>query len=118
MGRGIRSASEQLKVKLTDLDGGFFGPSLDEGSRDNDVVEDTSVSVRDAEKALDMEHAPHVEIYLKSLANDIRLNGDKAYEDYNEEDWKEDFQNFIYDKMEALEEVVKHRWQHRAGIIK
>ena len=118
IGRGVRGAAEQLRRLLIDLDGGIFGPSLDEVNEDyntkwnkflnevdmdNEVVMDTSSAIRDAEKALDMEHTPHVEIYLKSLANDIRLNGDKAYEDYNEEDWQEDFQNFIYDKMEALD---------------
>ena len=118
VGGGIRSASDQLRRSLIDLDGGIFGPSLDEvnedyntkwnkflneADMDNEVVMDTSAAIRDAEKALSMEHTPHLEIYLKSLANDIRLNGDKAYEDYNEEDWQEDFQNFIYDKMEALD---------------
>lgn len=118
VGSGIRGAAEQLKRSLIDLDGGIFGPSLDEvnedyntkwnkflneADMDNKVVMDTSSAIRDAEKALDMEYTPHLEIYLKSLANDIRLNGDKAYEDYNEEDWQEDFQNFIYDKMEALD---------------
>lgn len=113
----VRGAAEQLRRSLIDLDGGVFGPSLDEGSRDNDVVEDTSVSVRDAEKALKGEHAPHVKMYIASLANDIRLNGDEAYEDYNEEDWQEDFREYIADKSE-LEESLKNRWQHRAGIKK
>jgi hypothetical protein len=118
VGRGIRGAAEQLRRVLIDLDGGIFGPSLDEVNEDyntkwnkflnevnmdNEVVMDTSSAIRDAEKALELEHAPYVEIYLKSLANDIRLNGDKSYEGFGEEDWQEDFQNFIYDKMEALD---------------
>lgn len=118
VGRGVRGAAEQLKRVLIDLDGGIFGPSLDEVNEDytskwknfmnevnmdNEVVMDTSSAIRDAEKALELEHAPHVEIYLKSLANDIRLNGDESYEGFGEEDWQEDFQNFIYDKMEALD---------------
>ena len=117
MGKGVRSAAEQLKSKLIDLDGGVFGPSLDEGSRDNDVVADTSVSVRDAEVALKGEHGPHVKMYIDSLANDIRLNGDKSYEDFDEDDWKEDFREYIADKS-ALEESIKNKWQYRAGITK
>ena len=130
LGRGIRGAAEQLKRVLIDLDGGIFAPSggddlgvpgdnalgleegdyntkwnkfLNEKNMDNEVVMDTSSAIRDAEKSLELEYTPHVEVYLKSLANDIRLNGDKAYEDYNEEDWQEDFQNFIYDKMEVFD---------------
>ena len=116
LGRGTRGAAEQLKRLLIDLDGGVFGPSLDEVNEDyntkwnkflneenmdNKVVGDTSMVVRDAEMALKGEHGPHVEMYIDSLTNDIRLNGDEAYEDYNEEDWKEDFDQYIMDKMDS-----------------
>lgn len=116
VGRGIRGAAEQLKRVLIDLDGGIFGPSLDEVNEDyntkwnkflnevnmdNEVVKDTSSAIRDAEVALEGEHGPHVEMYIDSLANDIRLNGDKSYDDYDEEDWKEDFTEYIADKMDS-----------------
>ena len=68
---------------------------------DNEVVKDTSSAINDAEIALKGEHVPHVEMYIDSLANDIRLNGDKSYDDYNEEDWKEDFDQYIMDKMDS-----------------
>ena len=115
VGRGIRGAAEQLKRSLIDLSGGIFGPSLDEvkedyntkwnkflneADMDKEVVKDTSSAIRDAEVALKGEHGPHVEMYIDSLANDIRLNGDKSYDDYNEEDWKEDFDQYIMDKMD------------------
>ena len=117
VGSGVRGAAGQLMDKLRDYDGGIFGPSLDEGSRDNDVVADTSVSIRDAEAALKGEHGPHVKMYIDSLANDIRLNGDKSYADFDEADWKEDFTEYIADKS-SLEESMKSRWQYRAGIKK
>ena len=116
LGRGIRGAAEQLQRLLIDLDGGIFGPSLyevnedyntkwnkflNEVNMDNEVVKDTSSAIRDAEIALKGEHGPHVEMYIDSLANDIRLNGDKSYDDYNEEDWKEDFDQYIMDKMDS-----------------
>ena len=115
LGRGTRGAAEQLKRLLIDLDGGIFGPSLDEEkdymtewknfmnevNMDNKVVGDTSMVVRDAEMALKGEHGPHVEMYIDSLTNDIRLNGDETYEDYNEEDWKEDFDQYIMNKMDS-----------------
>ena len=73
---------------------------LSEESIDNKVVSDTSMSVRDAEIALKGEPESHVEMYIDSLTNDIRLNGDKSYDDYDEEDWKEDFDQYIIDKMD------------------
>ena len=115
VGRGIRGAAEQLKRSLIDLSGGIFGPSLDEvkedyntkwnkflneADMDKEVVKDTSSAIRDAEIALKGEHGPHVEMYIDSLANDIRLNGDKSYDNYDEEDWKEDFDQYIMDKMD------------------
>ena len=88
-----------------------------EENMEDKVVSDTSVVVRDAEKSLKGEHAPHVEMYIDSLTRDIRLNGDKTYEDYDEEDFQEDFREYIADKS-SMEESIKNKWQYRAGIIK
>jgi len=38
-------------------------------------------------------------VYVKSLVNDIRLNGVDSYVDYSEEDFIEDYDNYIGDKM-------------------
>ena len=38
--------------------------------------------------------------YVKSLVNDIRLNGVDGYLDFTEDDFKEDFDNYITDKMD------------------
>ena len=115
MGKGVRSAAEQLKVKLIDLDGGFFGPSLDEGEKIEEgdlgkVLSQVSFKLQDQPKHM-------VKAYMDSLANDIRLNGPESYADYSVEDFEEDYDNYIADKM-AMEESVKTKWQHRAGIIK
>jgi hypothetical protein len=58
-----------------------------------------------------------VKAYKDSLANDIRLNGKEQYEDYSVEDFIEDYENYIGDKM-SMEESMKSRWQYRAGIKK
>jgi len=58
-----------------------------------------------------------VDAYKKSLANDIRLNGKETYADYSVEDFIEDYNEYINDKM-SMEESMKSRWQHRAGIKK
>ncbi len=88
---------------------------LEEENMDNKVVGDTSSVVRDAERAL--KGKPNLDIYIDSLTNDIRLNGDDAYLDYGDDDWMEDFSEYIADKSD-MNESLKHIFQHRAGIIK
>ena len=58
-----------------------------------------------------------VKAYKDSLANDIRLNGKESYADYSVEDFIEDYENYVGDKM-SMEESMKSRWQYRAGIKK
>ena len=41
-----------------------------------------------------------VDAYKKSLANSIRLNGKEQYEDFSVEDFIEDYENYIADKMD------------------
>jgi len=58
-----------------------------------------------------------LEAYKKSLANDVRLNGIEQYADYTEEDFQEDFQNYLSDKMEMNETHIR-QMKYKAGIIK
>ena len=111
---GVGSTAERLMNKLVDLDGGLFRSMdevqldedyttkwkkfLNEENMDNKVVGDTSTAVRDAEEALEGES--NLDVYIDSLTNDIRLNGDDAYLDYGDDDWKEDFDNYIADRMD------------------
>ena len=37
--------------------------------------------------------------YVKSLVNDIRLNGVEQYKDFTEDDILEDFENYLAEKM-------------------
>ena len=37
--------------------------------------------------------------YVKSLINDIRLNGVEQYKDFTEDDILEDFENYLAEKM-------------------
>lgn len=45
-------------------------------------------------------------LYIKSLVNDIRLNGLKDYVDYSESDFIEDYENYIGDRTDYLEEDI------------
>jgi hypothetical protein len=58
-----------------------------------------------------------IEAYKKSLDNDIRLNGIETYINYNVEDFQEDFQNYLTDKMDMNETYVR-QMKYKAGIIK
>ena len=46
-----------------------------------------------------------IEMYVKSLAKDIELNGKEQYKDFTSDDFVEDFKNYIADK--SLEEHFK-----------
>ena len=58
-----------------------------------------------------------IEAYKKSLANDVRLNGIEQYAGYTEEDFHEDFQNYLTDKMDMNETYIR-QMKYKAGIIK
>ena len=62
---------------------------LNEG--DKDVVGVASSILRDM---------PNLDVYIDSLKNDIRLNGIEDYSGYNSDDWEEDYNNYMADKME------------------
>lgn len=52
--------------------------------------------------------------YLKSLKNDIRLNGEEGYADYTtDEDWEEDYSNYT-----SVDEAFAHQMKYKAGLIK
>jgi len=40
-------------------------------------------------------------VYVKSLVNDIRLNGVKDYVDFKEDDFVEDYENYMSDRMDS-----------------
>ena len=44
---------------------------------------------------------PNLDVYLDSLMNDIRLNGNEDYIGYSSVDWEEDYNNYMMDKMDS-----------------
>ena len=63
---------------------------LNEG--DEDVVGVASSILRDM---------PNLDVYIDSLKNDIRLNGVEDYYGYDSDDWEEDYNNYMIDKMDS-----------------
>jgi len=135
LGRGIRGAAQELMGKLGELEGGIFAPvgddlgvpgdnalGLEEGNYITEwkkFLNENTVEKVMSQAMFKLQDEPKemLDAYKKSLANDIRLNGKEQYEDYSVEDFIEDYENYIGDKM-SMEESMKSRWQYRAGIKK
>ena len=62
---------------------------LNEGEKD--VVGVASSILRDM---------PNLDVYIDSLKNDVRLNGAEDYYGYTSDDWEEDYNNYMADKMD------------------
>ena len=59
-------------------------------------IKEEETSTRDAKDAL--EGQPNLDIYLDSLKNDIRLNGPEGYVGFGDDDWVEDYGEFMADR--------------------
>jgi hypothetical protein len=116
---GVRQTMEALANALQDYDGGIFPePTKNLPAAPDQVAEgDMEQVMSQAFFKLQDQPKHMVKAYKDSLANDIRLNGKETYADYSVEDFVEDYDNYIADKM-AMEESTKNTWQHRAGIKK
>ena len=119
LGRGIRGAAQELMGKLGELEGGIFAPVGDDlgvpgdnalGLEEGDYITEWKKFLNEntVEKVMSQamfklqdEPKEMLDAYKKSLANDIRLNGKEQYEDYSVEDFIEDYENYIGDKMDS-----------------
>ena len=97
---GIRSMMDQIDDKMS-LAASMFGP-VDENKKEEEMKEiEENYNTKWNEfitenKVIDDQWT----VYVKSLINDIRLNGVDDYVDFSEDDFKEDFDNYIADKMD------------------
>lgn len=67
-----------------------WGQFLNEAKKD--VVSIASSILRDM---------PNLDVYIDSLKNDVRLNGNEDYDGYDSDDWEEDYNNYMADKMDS-----------------
>lgn len=95
--RGIRAMAEDLE----DAIGARTNPDNDPQSMEEEINEnDYNAKWQEfinENRALDNMWA----VYVKSLVNDIRLNGVADYADFKEEDFVEDYENYMADKMDS-----------------
>lgn len=109
---GIKSTMDKLENELPTM-----GFDAEQDNFTNEGVEDMDKVLSQAMFKLQDEPKEMLDAYKKSLANDIRLNGPESYADYSVEDFIEDYENYIGDKM-SMEESFINKMKHRAGIIK
>lgn len=102
LNRGIRGAAEQLARNLAELDGVQFDVYGGDDLADVDSIQNMEENYKTKwqdfiteNQAIDDQWV----LYVKSLVNDIRLNGINDYSQFSESDFKEDFDNYIADKM-------------------
>jgi hypothetical protein len=120
---GIRSMAEELEMNLAHLKDKFamLPDQPDQtmeayhvgGNKEVIIKEEDTISK--AKKAL--KGKMNLDVYIKSLENDIRLNGKESYEDYSVEDFVEDYDNYTQDKVE-LDEAFVRQMKYKAGILK
>jgi hypothetical protein len=111
---GTKSTMDKLTGELPTMG---FDDEQDMMEEKGNMNEDMDKVLSQAMFKLQDQPKDLVKAYKDSLANDIRLNGKESYADYSVEDFIEDYENYVGEKM-SMEEVVKRTWQHRAGIIK
>jgi len=110
---GVRSTMDQLTNALQAYQGEFGDNMADLPAAPDQVAEDYSTKWKNflnentVEKVMSQamfklqdEPKEMLDAYKASLANDIRLNGQDAYADYSVEDFIEDYENYIADKMD------------------
>jgi len=104
---GTRQTGEALADLLRDLDGNIFGPSLDEVNETYETKWKKFLNEGEVAKVMSQamfklqdEPKEMLDAYKASLTNDIRLNGQERYADYSVEDFIEDYENYIADKMD------------------
>lgn len=93
---GIRSMMDQIANQMSSATS-MFGP-VDENKKE-EMAENYKTKWNDfitENKVIDDQWT----LYVKSLVNAIRLNGVDDYIDFSEDDFKEDFDNYIADKMD------------------
>ena len=96
-----------------------FDGRPDPGEGDEMEIEEGSMSVVDKAKEA-LQGKENFQAYIKSLTNDVKLNGQEAYADYTVDDWEEDYisNGFGSYSDKEMNEAFIRQMKYRAGIIK
>ena len=97
---GIRSIADQFEREMPADGAGIFRVDEELNEKEKEVMAENYKSKWNEfiteNKVIDDQWT----VYVKSLVNAIRLNGVDDYVDFSEDDFKEDFDNYMADKMD------------------
>jgi len=114
---GIRGMAENLEMQLAHLKDKFS--ILPDQPEQTMKENEGSMSVVDKAKEA-LQGKENFQAYIKSLTNDVKLNGQEAYADYTVDDWEEDYisNGFGSYSDKEMNEAFIRQMKYRAGIIK
>jgi hypothetical protein len=108
-GRALKTALNSTEMKENRIRE-IIHQALSEKKEFPDLTGDGKVTKADILKGrgVELKEGPEDKFwptYVKSLVNDIHLNGVDSYTDYSEDDFIEDYENYIGDKMSLDEDL-------------
>ena len=108
-GRALKTALNSTEMKENRIRE-MIHQALSEKKEFPDLTGDGKVTKADILKGrgVELKEGPEDKFwptYVKSLVNDIHLNGVDSYTDYSEDDFIEDYENYIGDKMSLEEDL-------------
>ena len=108
-GRALKTALNSTEMKENRIRE-IIHQALSEKKEFPDLTGDGKVTKADILKGrgVELKEGPEDKFwptYVKSLVNDIHLNGVDSYTDYSEDDFIEDYENYIGDKMSLEEDL-------------
>ena len=108
-GRALKTALNSTEMKENRIRE-IIHQALSEKKEFPDLTGDGKVTKADVLKGrgVELKEGPEDKFwptYVKSLVNDIHLNGVDSYTDYSEDDFIEDYENYIGDKMSLDEDL-------------
>jgi hypothetical protein len=108
-GRALKTALNSTEMKENRIRE-IIHQALSEKKEFPDLTGDGKVTKADVLKGrgVELKEGPEDKFwptYVKSLVNDIHLNGVDSYTDYSEDDFIEDYENYIGDKMSLEEDL-------------
>jgi hypothetical protein len=108
-GRALKTALNSTEMKENRIRE-MIHQALSEKKEFPDLTGDGKVTKADVLKGrgVELKEGPEDKFwptYVKSLVNDIHLNGVDSYTDYSEDDFIEDYENYIGDKMSLDEDL-------------
>ena len=86
------NAQEYIDFRYEDLPSEVTSNMIFEDEDGGDIISVVKSILKDQ---------PNLDVYLDSLKNDIRLNGSEGYIEFGDDDWVEDYEEYMADRARA-----------------